>query len=86
MVYKTQNYWVFGLCPSSGTLKTREHSSVNVVTRLSGKAFTKLLPRNGYPRYSIIAFLNVAHHLAFRRAQHISETEHFTLQRANLSH
>jgi hypothetical protein len=26
MVYNTQNYWVFGLYPSSGTLKTREHN------------------------------------------------------------
>jgi hypothetical protein len=26
-----QNYWVFGLCPSSGILKTREHKSKNPV-------------------------------------------------------
>jgi hypothetical protein len=26
MVYNTQNCWVFGLCPSSGILKTREHN------------------------------------------------------------
>jgi hypothetical protein len=26
MVYITQNYWVFGLCPSSCILKTREHN------------------------------------------------------------
>jgi hypothetical protein len=25
MVHNTQNYWLFGLCPSSGILKTREH-------------------------------------------------------------
>jgi hypothetical protein len=25
MVCNTQNYWVFGLCPSSGVPKTREH-------------------------------------------------------------
>jgi hypothetical protein len=25
MVYNTQNYWVFGLCPSSGVIKTRKH-------------------------------------------------------------
>jgi hypothetical protein len=25
MVYNTQNYWVFGLCPSSGILETRKH-------------------------------------------------------------
>jgi hypothetical protein len=25
MVYNTQNYWVFGLCPSSGILGTRKH-------------------------------------------------------------
>jgi hypothetical protein len=24
-VYNTQNYWVFGLCLLSGTLKSREH-------------------------------------------------------------
>jgi hypothetical protein len=26
MVYNTQNYWIFGFCPSSGILKTREHN------------------------------------------------------------
>jgi hypothetical protein len=26
MVYNTQNYWVFGLYPLSGILKTREHN------------------------------------------------------------
>jgi hypothetical protein len=26
MVCKTQNHWVFGLCPSSGILETREHN------------------------------------------------------------
>jgi hypothetical protein len=25
MVYNAQNYWVTGLCPSSGILNTREH-------------------------------------------------------------
>jgi hypothetical protein len=25
MVYNTQNYWVFGLFPSSGILETRKH-------------------------------------------------------------
>jgi hypothetical protein len=25
MVYNTQNYWVFGLCPSSGILEARKH-------------------------------------------------------------
>jgi hypothetical protein len=25
MVYHTQNYWVFGLCPSSGILGTIKH-------------------------------------------------------------
>jgi hypothetical protein len=24
MVYNTQNYWVFGLCPASGILETRK--------------------------------------------------------------
>jgi hypothetical protein len=24
VVYNTENYWVFGLCPSSGILKTRK--------------------------------------------------------------
>jgi hypothetical protein len=28
MVYNTQNYWVFGLCPSSGILETRKHNSI----------------------------------------------------------
>jgi hypothetical protein len=26
MVYNTQNYWVFGLCTSSGILDTRKHN------------------------------------------------------------
>jgi S-adenosylmethionine hydrolase len=26
MVYNTQNYWIFGLSPSSGVLETRKHS------------------------------------------------------------
>jgi hypothetical protein len=26
MVYNTQNYWVFGLCPSSGIPKNTEHN------------------------------------------------------------
>jgi hypothetical protein len=26
MVYNTQNYWVFGLCPSCGVLETRKHN------------------------------------------------------------
>jgi hypothetical protein len=26
MVYNTQNYWVLGLCPLSGILKTKEHN------------------------------------------------------------
>jgi hypothetical protein len=26
MVYNTWHYWVLGLCPSSGILKTREHN------------------------------------------------------------
>jgi hypothetical protein len=25
MVYNTQNYWIFGLFPSSGILETRKH-------------------------------------------------------------
>jgi hypothetical protein len=25
MVHYTQNYWVFGLCPSSGIVGTRKH-------------------------------------------------------------
>jgi hypothetical protein len=25
MVYKTQNYWLIGLFPTSGILETREH-------------------------------------------------------------
>jgi hypothetical protein len=26
MVYDTQNYWVFGLCPSSIILETKKHN------------------------------------------------------------
>jgi hypothetical protein len=27
MVYNTQDYWVFGLCPSSGILKTQKKAT-----------------------------------------------------------
>jgi hypothetical protein len=27
MVYDIQDYWVFGLCPSSGTLKTQKNTT-----------------------------------------------------------
>jgi hypothetical protein len=48
MVYNTRNYWVFGLCPSSGILKYREHNvsetgSVSVL-RSGGKTPTLLGP------------------------------------------
>jgi hypothetical protein len=41
MVYNTQNYCVFGLCPSSGVLETRKHDvsetgSVSVLKRRGG--------------------------------------------------
>jgi hypothetical protein len=26
MVYHTQNFWVSGFCPSSGTVKARKHN------------------------------------------------------------
>jgi hypothetical protein len=29
MVYNTQDYWVFGLCPSSGILKNTEECNVS---------------------------------------------------------
>jgi hypothetical protein len=29
MAYNTQNYWGFGLYPSSGILKTREHATAS---------------------------------------------------------
>jgi hypothetical protein len=46
MVYNTQNYWVFGLFPSSGILETRKHDitetgSVSVL-KCVGKTPTKL--------------------------------------------
>jgi hypothetical protein len=40
-VYTTHNYWVSGLCPSSGVLKSKEHnisesgSVSNLVTEIS---------------------------------------------------
>jgi hypothetical protein len=48
MVYNTQNYWVFGLCPLSAVLKTREHNisetgSISLL-RLSGETPTLLGP------------------------------------------
>jgi hypothetical protein len=48
MVYNTQNYWVFGLCPSSDTLETRKHNvseTVSVsVLRGEGEDITLLGP------------------------------------------
>jgi hypothetical protein len=43
-----QNYWVFGLCPSSGILENREHEvsdtgTVSVLKR-GGKTPTQLVP------------------------------------------
>jgi hypothetical protein len=48
MVYNTQNYWVFGLFPSSGILENRKHDdsetgSVSVL-RWEGKTSTQLGP------------------------------------------
>jgi hypothetical protein len=42
MVYNIQNYWVFGLCPSSGILETSKHNaseteSVSVLRREGGR-------------------------------------------------
>jgi hypothetical protein len=42
MVYNTQNYWVFGLCPSTDILETRKHNvsetgSVSVLRRGEGE-------------------------------------------------
>jgi hypothetical protein len=42
MVYHTQNYWVFGLCPSSGTLGIIKHdvsetASVSVLRCMRGE-------------------------------------------------
>jgi hypothetical protein len=35
MVYNTQNHWVFGLCPSSGILKAREHNISETLIEVS---------------------------------------------------
>jgi hypothetical protein len=48
MVYNTQNYWVFGVCPSPGILKTRkrnvsETGSISMLRR-GGKTPTQLAP------------------------------------------
>jgi hypothetical protein len=48
MLYHTQNYWVFGLFPSSGIPKTRKHDvsetgSVSVLS-VGGKIPTQLGP------------------------------------------
>jgi hypothetical protein len=32
MVYNTQKYWVFGLCPSSGILETIKHNVSETVS------------------------------------------------------
>jgi hypothetical protein len=44
-VYNTQNYWVFGLCPSSGILDTRKHNvsetgSVFVLRLVGGDTYS----------------------------------------------
>jgi hypothetical protein len=35
MVYNIQNYWVFGLCPSSSILETRKHNVSETGSRLA---------------------------------------------------
>jgi hypothetical protein len=32
LVYNTPNYWVLGLCPSSGILETRKHNVSETVS------------------------------------------------------
>jgi hypothetical protein len=40
MVYNNQDYWVFGLCPSSGILKdTKEHTLQNDLVPSSGEGW-----------------------------------------------
>jgi hypothetical protein len=50
MEYNTQNYWVFGLCPSSGILETRKHNvsetgsvSVLLLCRVPYKELTSII-------------------------------------------
>jgi hypothetical protein len=49
MVYNTQNYWGFGLCPSSGILKTRKHNVSETgsiyVLRWGGDTYPIMSPR-----------------------------------------
>jgi hypothetical protein len=45
MVYNTQNYWVSGLCPSSGILNTRKHNvsktgSISVLRKGEGDTYS----------------------------------------------
>jgi hypothetical protein len=55
----TQNYWVFGLCPSSCILKTREHNvseAGSVFSQVSGSV------RKSYPQSLDPVILSVIHH------------------------
>jgi hypothetical protein len=46
MMYNTQNYWVFGLCSSTGILETRKHN-------ISGTGFVSVLKLWGGDTYSV---------------------------------
>jgi hypothetical protein len=47
MVYKTQNYWVSGLCTSSGILNTRKHNGPPKYRRGADNAFKVPPPKKG---------------------------------------
>jgi hypothetical protein len=79
MVYNTQNYWVFGLRPSSGILKTREPNVLETgsVSVLTGEWETPILlgPLGG-------AYLNRICSLEYRTTNKVerhSNSEHFTV-------
>jgi hypothetical protein len=48
MLYNNQNYWVFGLCPSSGILETREgnvsETGSATVLRRGGRHLLRWIP------------------------------------------
>jgi hypothetical protein len=58
MVYKTQNYWVFGLCPSSGIVETRKHNvsetgSVSVLRWEGINTYSVGSLRKSYPQFRL---------------------------------
>jgi hypothetical protein len=62
MVYNTQNYWVFGLCPSSDILETRGFWRC-IILRITG--FLDRVHRPVFKKLENAAFRKLDHYSSF---------------------